>query len=112
MNARLPSGRSSSAARDHAAGADSEAQRQLRHAVQRDVRRRRLGARYGDVIAAVAYLGTLGVAIAAPIVAGAFAGAWLDGRRAGYSSVWTLAGLIVGTVVGVLDAVALLRRQL
>lgn len=93
------------------AGPANHARQRLRDAIARDLRRHRLADESGNVFAAVAYLGTLGVAIAAPIVAGAFIGAWLDSRRPGYSSTWTLSCLIVGVVIGTLDGIALLRRS-
>jgi ATP synthase protein I len=52
------------------------------------------------LIAQTAYLGTLGVILVLPIVAGAYLGAWLDGRLKGYSFSWTVTFIILGVFLG------------
>jgi ATP synthase protein I len=52
------------------------------------------------LIAQTAYLGTLGVLLALPMVAGAYLGAWLDGRLKGYSFSWTVTLILLGLFIG------------
>jgi ATP synthase protein I len=63
------------------------------------------------LLAQAAYLGTLGLLLAIPMVAGAYLGHWLDERRPGYSIQWTLALLLGGLVVGVVNVWLFARRQ-
>lgn len=52
------------------------------------------------LLAQTTYIGTLGLLLVLPIVAGAYLGRWLDGMMAGYSMRWTLSLLFLGLVVG------------
>lgn len=52
------------------------------------------------VLAQTIYIGTLGLVMVLPIVAGAYLGHWLDSLVEGYSSRWTLSLLLTGVVIG------------
>ncbi len=81
-----------------------EAER-LRASVRRDERRRERAERERHtVFAQTAYLGTLGLLLALPIVAGAYLGEWLDRHVSGYSTSWTITCLVLGVAVGAFNA--------
>lgn len=49
------------------------------------------------------YLGTIGVMLALPIVAGAYLGRWLDSLSAGYEVHWTVSMIFLGIIVGAIN---------
>jgi ATP synthase protein I len=86
------------------------APRELRHEVERQARRmRQANAERPTLLAQTRYLGTLGLLLVAPIVAGAYLGHWLDSRLPGYSVSWTLSLLVVGVAVGAVSAYLFIR---
>ncbi len=62
------------------------------------------------LLAQTAYLGTLGIVIALPIVAGAYLGHWLDGKLSGFSFSWTVCLIVLGVFVGATNAYFLIQR--
>lgn len=50
------------------------------------------------------YLGTLGLLLVVPVVVGAYVGRWLDGLYEGYSIRWTLSFIVLGVIVGAVNA--------
>jgi ATP synthase protein I len=62
-------------------------------------------------VAQLAYLGTLGLMIVLPMVAGAYLGIALDSRQPGYSIAWTLGLILVGLVIGFGSAYAYMIRK-
>lgn len=52
------------------------------------------------LLAQTAYLGTLGLLMVLPVIAGAYLGRWLDGLVEGYSLRWTLSLIVLGVGVG------------
>jgi ATP synthase protein I len=56
------------------------------------------------------YLGTLGLLLVLPIVAGAYIGAWLDGLVPAYSSRWTVSLIVVGVFVGAVNAYLFIKE--
>lgn len=83
----------------------------LRGQVERDAERLRRHARERrSILIATRYLTALGLGIALPIVAGAYAGLWLDQHTHGFSFSWTVTLIILGVAVGVVDAWLLLRE--
>ncbi|MEA3219946.1 AtpZ/AtpI family protein [Immundisolibacter sp.] len=84
--------------------------RRLREEVERDARRldaARRGKR--SVLAQARFLGTLGLVMVLPMVAGAYLGRWLDERLPGYSQSWTLSLLLLGVLVGAINVYLMLR---
>ena len=57
------------------------------------------------------YLGSIGVMLALPIVAGAYLGRWLDTLSAGYGVHWTVSMIFLGIVVGGINVYLFLREQ-
>lgn len=57
------------------------------------------------------YLGTVGVSIALPIVAGAYLGSWLDNRLEGFSVSWTVSLILTGVFIGGINVYLLIRNN-
>lgn len=84
--------------------------RRLREEVDRDARRLdEASRRRRGVLAQARFLGTLGLVIVLPMVAGAYLGRWLDERLPGYSQSWTLSLLLLGVLVGAVNVYLMLR---
>jgi ATP synthase protein I len=84
----------------------------LRREVERQAERmRQAEADRPTLLAQAAYLGTLGLLLAIPLVAGAYLGRWLDERAAGYSVSWTLGMLALGLVVGLVNVWLFVSRR-
>ena len=56
------------------------------------------------------YVGTLGIMLVAPVIAGAYLGRWLDGMLEGYSMRWTLSMIFLGLVVGIVNVYFLIKE--
>ena len=63
-----------------------------------------------SVLAQTVYIGTLGLLIALPIVAGAYLGYWLDGLAAGYSVRWTMSLMLLGVIVGAVNVYLFIKE--
>lgn len=63
------------------------------------------------LIAQTAYLGTLGVVLVLPIVAGAYLGAWLDGRLKEFSFSWTVTFILLGVFGGATNVYIFIRER-
>lgn len=84
--------------------------RRLREEVDRDARRLdEASRRKRSVLAQARFLGTLGLVMVLPMVAGAYLGRWLDERLPGYSQSWTLSLLLLGVLVGAVNIFLMLR---
>ena len=85
--------------------------RRLRDEVERDARRLDAARRKRSVLAQARFLGTLGLVMVLPMVAGAYLGRWLDERLPGYSQSWTLSLLLLGVLVGAINVYLMLRER-
>ncbi len=63
------------------------------------------------LLAQTTYIGTLGLLMVLPVVAGAYVGRWLDGLMAGYSLRWTLSLIFLGLVVGGVNVYLYIRER-
>ncbi|HUA07661.1 MAG TPA: AtpZ/AtpI family protein [Candidatus Acidoferrales bacterium] len=73
-------------------------------------RKRRAQRGAGTLLARTAYLGTLGLMLVLPIVAGAYLGNWLDTHTKGFSFSWTVSLIVTGVFVGGFNAVWFVRQ--
>ncbi|MDE3041237.1 MAG: AtpZ/AtpI family protein [Nitrospirota bacterium] len=62
------------------------------------------------LLAQTVYLGTLGLLIVVPVIAGAYLGRWLDGLVEGYSLRWTLSLIILGVGVGAVNVYLFIKE--
>jgi ATP synthase protein I len=54
-------------------------------------------------------IGTLGLVMVLPVIAGVYLGHWLDDRVEGYSTHWTLSLLFAGLVIGIFNVYFLIK---
>lgn len=73
-----------------------QAERQARLAQRAEKERRSL-------LSESVHIGTLGLVLVMPPVAGAYLGRWLDGMAAGYSMRWTLSLMLLGLAIGAIN---------
>lgn len=78
-------------------------ERQVRQIKQADIDRHSL-------LRQTAYLGTIGVMLALPIVAGAYLGRWLDSMTTDYEVHWTVSMIFLGIVVGAVNVYLFLKE--
>lgn len=64
------------------------------------------------LLAQAAYLGTLGLLFVLPVIAGAYAGHWLDDRSPGYPVRWTISLIVLGVAVGAVNVGLFIRRRM
>jgi ATP synthase protein I len=84
----------------------------LKAQVERDLRRaEKARSEKRTLLAQTVYLGTLGVMLALPIVAGAYLGSWLDERLQGYSVSWTISLILLGVFVGAANVYLFVKRN-
>ena len=62
------------------------------------------------LLAQTTYIGTLGLLMVLPVVAGAYVGRWLDSLMAGYSLRWTLSMIFLGLIVGAVNVYLYVRE--
>jgi len=87
-----------------------EEHERLRRNVERQARRMRRAERGRYAwLSQTTYIGTLGLVLVLPIVAGAYLGRWLDERLAGYSVNWTISLICIGIAIGAINVYLLLR---
>ena len=83
---------------------------ELHEEIEKQARRlRRADRDRPTLMAQTVYLGTLGLVFVLPVVGGAYLGSWIDGLAPGYSMRWTLSLIVLGVVVGAVNAWLLLR---
>lgn len=56
------------------------------------------------------YVGTLGLLMVIPVVAGAYLGQWLDSVVEGYSTRWTISLIVLGIFVGAVNVYLFVRE--
>lgn len=84
----------------------------LKSEVQKDLERAEKATREKrTLLAQTVYLGTLGLMLALPIVAGAYLGSWLDSKLKGFSVSWTISLILVGVFVGAVNVYLLVKRN-
>ena len=62
------------------------------------------------LIQATRILGVLGFMLVLPMVVGAYLGHWLDSMEEGYSVRWTVGFILLGVVVGSVNAYLMLKE--
>jgi ATP synthase protein I len=91
---------------------DANNSERLKSSVQAQTARIRKAERQRrTLLANTIYLGTLGLILVLPIVAGAYLGDWLDNRMKGYSFSWTVTLIVLGVFVGSLDVYLFVRGR-
>ncbi len=57
------------------------------------------------------YIGTLGLLMVLPVIAGAYLGHWLDGLADGYSIRWTMSLILLGVFIGAMNVYLFIRER-
>jgi len=84
----------------------------LRHRIERQAERQQRAERERPtLLSQTIYIGTLGLLLVIPTVAGAYLGRWIDSMLPGYSMRWTLSLLLLGLAVGAVNVYLLIREQ-
>jgi ATP synthase protein I len=85
--------------------------RKLSESVDRQTERMKRAAKNrSTLLAQTRYLGTLGVLLVLPVIAGAYLGQWLDSLQPGYSVRWTVSLIFLGVVVGGFNVYLFIRE--
>jgi ATP synthase protein I len=83
----------------------------LSDAVEKQVERRRKAERErATLLGQTVYVGTLGLLLVLPVIAGAYLGVWLDDMSSGYSVRWTVSLILVGVFVGAMNVYLFVRE--
>ena len=83
----------------------------LSTAVEKQVQRRRKAeAERATLLGQTVYVGTLGLLLVLPVIAGAYLGVWLDEMSSGYSIRWTISLILVGVFVGAVNVYLFVRE--
>jgi ATP synthase protein I len=87
-------------------------QQQLKNRVDKQIERMKQAEKdRPNLLSQTIYIGTLGLVMVLPIVAGAYLGHWLDGLVTGYSMRWTLSLLMTGVVIGFFNVYFLIKNK-
>lgn len=88
-----------------------DADERLRRRVEHQARRMQQAQKdEPTLLAQTAFIGTLGLLFAVPVVIGAYLGLWLDHRLSGYSIHWTVLMIILGLVIGAFNVYWFVRE--
>ncbi len=80
--------------------------------IKRQVQRiKRAAEEEHTLLAQLTYLGTAGLVLVLPVVAGAYLGRWIDSLLPGYSFQWTLSLILVGLALGIVNLWLLFRED-
>lgn len=83
----------------------------LKERIGRQTRRMKQAERdRATLLSQTIYVGTLGLLIVIPVVVGAYVGRWLDDFVEGYSIQWTMSLIILGVVIGAVNAYLFVRE--
>ncbi|WP_461482892.1 AtpZ/AtpI family protein [Porticoccus sp.] len=84
---------------------------ELRKQVERQVRRMKKAERERPtLLGQTVYIGTLGLLLVLPVVAGAYLGQWIDSLASEYSSRWTVSLILVGVMIGAINVYLFVRE--
>jgi ATP synthase protein I len=85
-------------------------QQNLKAKVESQVKRmKKAEQNHPNLLSQTIYIGTLGLVMVLPVIAGVYLGHWLDEMTAGYSMRWTLGLLLAGVVAGMLNVYFLIK---
>ncbi|OZG70100.1 ATP synthase subunit [Hahella sp. CCB-MM4] len=85
--------------------------KKLQKSLERDqARRKKADQERSTLMQAARILGVLGFLFVLPVVGGAYLGHWLDSLSSGYSVRWTVGFILLGIVVGGVNAYLALRE--
>lgn len=87
------------------------AERKLKERIELQTRRMKRAERDRlTLLGQTIYVGTLGLLMVIPVVAGAYVGQWLDGFADDYSIRWTVSLILLGVVIGAVNVYLFVRE--
>lgn len=87
-------------------------QKRLHEEIKHDVaKNERHAMDHFSIVGQTIFLGTIGVLISVPIVAGAYIGWWLDSRSHTFSFSWTVSLILVGVGIGVFNVIYFIKEH-
>ncbi len=93
--------------------ADDRQREQQRLTERVDRQTKRIERRHRErntLLAQTRFLGTIGILLVLPIVAGAYLGQWLDTLEPGYAVRWTVSLIFLGVVIGAVNVYLFIRE--
>ncbi|HTX02270.1 MAG TPA: AtpZ/AtpI family protein [Candidatus Acidoferrales bacterium] len=63
-----------------------------------------------SLLARTVYLGSVGIMLTLPIVAGAYMGRWLDEHTNAFSFSWTVSLIVIGVLIGATNVTVFIRQ--
>lgn len=83
----------------------------LKEKIERQVNRMKKAERERHtLIGQTIYIGTLGLLFVLPVVGGAYLGHWLDNMMDGYSIRWTTSLILLGVMIGAVNAYLFIKE--
>jgi len=84
----------------------------LHRAIEKKVRRMERAERERpSLLAQTVFMGTLAGLFVLPVIVGAYLGNWLDSRLSGYSVRWTVGLILLGVLIGAVNAYRYLKEH-
>jgi len=84
----------------------------LKKKVEKQVKRKRKAdADQPHLLSQTVFIGTLGLMLVLPVVAGAYLGHWLDSQSEGYSVRWTLGMILLGVIIGTVNVYLFIKER-
>jgi ATP synthase protein I len=84
----------------------------LQNRVEKQVRRKqKADAERPHLLSQTIFIGTLGLMLVLPVIAGAYLGHWLDSQSAGYSVRWTLGMILLGVIIGTVNVYLFIKER-
>ena len=86
--------------------------KKLQQQVQQQAKRMQQAERdQSTLLAQTVFIGTLGLLLVLPIVAGAYLGAWLDNHFTDYAINWTVSLILVGVFIGAFNVYLFIKER-
>lgn len=83
----------------------------LKEKIERQTKRMKKAERERQtLIGQTIYIGTLGLLLVLPVVGGAYLGHWLDSMMDGYSIRWTTSLILIGVMIGAVNAYLFIKE--
>lgn len=84
----------------------------LKHQIERQAKRMKKAEEdRPTLLTETASIGTLGLLIILPVIIGAYLGQWLDEQFPGYDIYWTTSLIILGVIIGAVNAYLFIKEQ-
>jgi len=84
----------------------------LKKKVDKQIKRKqKANAEQPHLLSQTIFIGTLGLMLVLPVIAGAYLGHWLDSLSEGYSVRWTLGMILLGVIIGAVNVYLFIKER-